>query len=170
MPAGCTLTVGLAVFSCLEALMADNSVYPVNLDTFTKLVEASGYKMHQADEERGRLTLDIKGEETVLRLHVILGKTPDGEAVWYTRFLSYSLDFEPVKAGLEAARVVEWLNAKNADLLFGRYYYDDKTDTVAFEVAIPCNGGILGEDFEDLLRIATVSVDKTHKDLKALLA
>ena len=149
--------------------MADRNVYPVNLESFAKLVEGSGYTLHTADEERGRLTLDIRGEEAVLRLHVIIGKSPDGDSVWYTRFLSYALDFEPIKAGVDRGALLEWLNRKNADLLFGRYYYDEGTDTVAFEASIPCNGGVLGEDFDDLLRIATISVDRSHVDLKALV-
>ena len=149
--------------------MADRNVYPVSLETFAKLVDESGYPKYQLDQERQRLTLDIKGDETILRVHVVVGKTSE-DTVWYTRFLTYSLDFEPRKAGVDREKLLEWVNLKNADLIFGRYYYDDRTDTVAFELSLPCNGGLLGEDFFDLMRIATVSVDKTHGELKGLAA
>ncbi|MBL6974400.1 MAG: YbjN domain-containing protein [Deltaproteobacteria bacterium] len=145
----------------------DRNVYPVSTATFTRLLEESGYKLYQVDEDRGCVILDIRGEGTLLRLQVIEGKAPNRD-VWYTRFLAYSLELEPGKAGIDRATLLEWLNAKNADLLFGRYYLDERTDTVAFEVSIPGNGGIHADDFVDALRIATVTVDKTHGELLAL--
>lgn len=149
--------------------MATKEVVPVTLESFVTLVEASGFQRHEVEEDRGRLTLDVQGEETVLRLHIALGKSPEGDVTWYTRFLSYSLQFEPIKAGVPRLKLLEWMNAKNADVLFGRYYFDENTDTIAFEVAIPCNEGINPVDFEDMLRVATVSVDRAHKDLKELV-
>lgn len=143
------------------------NVHPVSTDTFTRLLEEIGYKIYQVDKDRGCVVLDIRGEGTLLRLQVIEGKAPNHD-VWYTRFLAYSLELEPNKAGIDRAMLLEWLNAKNADLLFGRYYLDDKTDTVAFELSIPGNGGIHADDFRDALRIATVTVDKTHAELQAM--
>ena len=150
--------------------MATKEVIPVTLDSYGTLVEAAGFQKYEREEDRGRITLDIQGEETVLRLHIAQGKSPDGEVTWYTRFLSYSLQFEPIKAGIPRLKLLEWLNAKNADVLFGRYYYEEGTDTIAFEVSMPCNDGIYPEDFDDMLRIATLSVDAAHKALKELAA
>ncbi len=141
---------------------------PVSTATFTRMLDQVGYGHYQVDEEAGRVILDIQGEETLLRVHVIVGKTSTGE-VWYTRFLSFSLEFEPRKAGVDRGALIEWLNRKNADLLFGRYYYDEASDTVAFEVSAPGNRGLVEDDFLDLLRIATVSVDRSHAELKGLV-
>ena len=140
---------------------------PVSTETFTRLLEEVGYNLYQVDDDRGCVVLDIKGEETRLRLQVVVGRAPNNE-VWYTRLLAYSLDFEPVKAGVDGGALLEWLNGKNADLIFGRYYFDGKTDTVAYELSIPCNNGLNAADFLDALRIATVTVDRTHTELTAL--
>lgn len=142
---------------------------PISTTTITQMLDKVGYGHYQVEEAAGRVILDIQGDETLLRLHVIVGKTSTGE-VWYTRFLSFSLDFEPRKAGVDRDALIEWLNRKNADLLFGRYYYDEGSDTVAFEVSLPGNRGIVEDDFLDLLRIATVSVDRSHAELKGLVA
>ena len=150
--------------------MPDRNVYPLSLESFVRLIDAAGYKKHTLDAQAGRVTFDVQGEETVLRVHVMPGKTTENDDAWYVRFLAYSLQFEPAKAGVPVPSILDWMNRKNRDLIFGRYYYDDSTDTVAFEVAVPCNGGLLGEDFDDLLRISTLSVDRTHADLKKLMA
>ncbi len=149
--------------------METAELLPINTATFTRILDQVGYGHYQVDEELDRVTLDIQGDETLLRLHIIVGKTSTGE-VWYARFLSFSLDFEPRKAGVDRAALGDWLNRKNADVIFGRYYYDEGSDTVAFEVSIPGNRGLVEEDFLDLLRIATVSVDRSHAELKRLAA
>jgi hypothetical protein len=150
--------------------MADRNVYTLTLESFVTLIDAAGFKHHQTEADRGRVTFDVKGDNTVLRVHVILGRSPSGDqAPWYVRFLVYSLEIEPLKSGVGRVALFEWLNERNADVIFGRYYFDEKTDTVAFEVSIPCNGGVLGEDFEDLLRISTLSVDRAHEGLKKLV-
>ncbi|NOZ02441.1 MAG: hypothetical protein GXP54_11195 [Deltaproteobacteria bacterium] len=145
------------------------NVFPVSIETFAALLKEVGYDHYHVDEEGGRISLDIKGDETRLRLQVNEGRAPNGE-VWYTRMIAYSLDFEPISAGMDKTVLLQWLNLKNSDLLFGRYYFDEKTDTVAYEIAVPCNGGIHGADFLDMLRIATVTVDRTHVELAALTA
>ncbi len=149
--------------------METSELLPISTATFARMLDQVGYGHYQIDEEAGRVVLDIQGDETLLRLHVIVGKTSTGE-VWYTRFLSFSLDFEPRKAGVDRGTLIEWLNRKNADVIFGRYYYDEGSDTVAFEVSAPGNRGLVEDDFLDLLRIATVSVDRSHAELKALVA
>lgn len=142
---------------------------PISTTTFAQILDKVGYEHYHVDEESGRVILDIQGDETLLRVNVIVGKTATGE-VWYARFLTFSLDFEPRKAGVNRTALIEWLNRKNADLLFGRYYYDEASDTVAFEVSVPGNRGLIEDDFLDLLRIATVSVDRSHAELKGLVA
>lgn len=149
--------------------METSELLPISTTTFARMLDQVGYGHYQIDEEAGRVILDIQGDETLLRLHVIVGKTSTGD-VWYIRFLSFSLDFEPRKAGVDRTALIEWLNRKNADVLFGRYYYDEGSDTVAFEVSAPGNRGLVEDDFLDLLRIATVSVDHSHAELKALVA
>lgn len=148
--------------------METTELLPVSTATFTRMLDQVGYGHYQIDEEAGRVILDIQGDETLLRLHVIVGKTAAGD-VWYTRLLSFSLEFEPRKAGVDRGALIEWLNHKNADVLFGRYYYDEGSDTVAFEVSVPGNHGLVEDDFLDLLRIATVSVDRSHAELKGLV-
>lgn len=149
--------------------METPELLPISTATFARMLDQIGYGHYHIDEEADRVILDIQGDETILRLHIIVGKASTGE-VWYTRFLSYSLDFEPRKAGVDRDALIEWLNRKNADLLFGRYYYDERTDTVAFEVSAPANRGFIEDDFLDLLRLATVSVDRSHAEMKRLVA
>jgi hypothetical protein len=146
----------------------DKNVYPLSLETFIRLVDGMGFS-HRPDPERERLTLYVQGEQTRLMVHVHVGHAGEGDRAWYLRFLTYSVDFEPRKTGVDLPILLEWLNRKNASILFGRYYYDDETDTVAFEVAMPANGGILGEDFRDLLWISTATVDNVYGELKALV-
>jgi len=147
--------------------IVDLNRHPVNIETFAKLLDEIGYNKYAKDEEGDHVVLDIKGDETLLRLLVIVGKASN-DIVWYTRFQAYSLEFEPLKEGVDQAALYDWLNLKNADLIFGRYYFHEKTDTVAFEISFPCNGGIHVDDFVDAIRIATVTVDKTHVELKGL--
>lgn len=144
-------------------------LWPISTETFARMLDQIGYTHYHVDKKAGRLIFDVQGDVTLLRVHIIVGQTVTGET-WYTRFLSFSLEFEPRKAGVAFEDLLEWLNKKNADLLFGRYYYDEDSDTVAFEVSMPGNHGLFEEDFLDLLRLATVSVDKTHEELKALAA
>lgn len=145
----------------------NRNVYPLTLNDLKGLVESLGFHCQEEPEHR-RLTLFLEGDTTHLMVHVIPGGGPD-EPPWYLRFLSYSVDFEPEKAGVDRTLLLHWLNQRNAQILFGRYYYDDRTDTVAFEVSMPGIGGILGEDFTRVLWIATASVDKAYADLKALI-
>jgi hypothetical protein len=147
--------------------MTDRNVYPLNLESFGRLIEAAGYERFETDEASHRVSLRIKGDEVTLHLDVILGVSPDGDP-WYVRFLSYAVDFSPIGAGIPEPKLMGWLNAKNADVLFGRYYWDREYDTIAFEISVPGNGGIVGEDFQDILRIATASVDRTHGVLREL--
>lgn len=144
----------------------NRNVYPLTLSDLKGLVETLGFHVQEDDENR-RLTLFLEGEETRLMVHVIPGGAPD-EPPWYVRMMSYSVDFEPLAAGVDRAALLEWLNERNSQILFGRYYHDPRTDTVAFEMSVPGIGGVLGEDFVRMLWIATASVDKVHKDLKAL--
>lgn len=145
----------------------NRNVYPLTLSDLKGLVETLGFHV-QEDVENRRLTLFLEGEVTRLMVHVMPGGAPD-EPPWYIRLLSYSVDFEPLKAGIDHAVLIDWLNQRNSLILFGRYYHDPRTDTVAFELSMPGIGGILGEDFVRMLWIATASVDKVHADLKALV-
>ncbi len=144
----------------------NRNIYTVTLPDLKGLVETLGFHVQQDDENR-RLTLFLEGEETRLMVHVMPGLTAEQEP-WYIRILTYSVDFEPLKLGVDRAVLLDWLNDRNAQILFGRYYHDPRTDTVAYEVSMPALGGVLGEDFVRMLWIATASVDKVHKDLKAL--
>ena len=139
----------------------------MTLSDLKGLVETLGFHV-QEDEENRRLTLFLEGEETRLMVHVMTGGST-GEPPWYVRILTYSMEFEPLKSGIDRSVLMDWLNERNGQLLFGRYYHDPRTDTVAFELSIPGIGGILGEDFVRMLWIATASVDKVHADLKALV-
>ncbi len=145
----------------------NRNVYPLTLSDLKGLVETLGFHV-QEDEENRRLTLFLEGEETRLMVHVMTGGST-GEPPWYVRILTYSMEFEPLKSGIDRSVLMDWLNERNGQLLFGRYYHDPRTDTVAFELSIPGIGGILGEDFVRMLWIATASVDKVHADLKALV-
>jgi hypothetical protein len=143
----------------------DKNVYPICLDTYRQLLDKIGVP-YQEDPEGERLLMFVPGSETRLLVHVGVGYR-DGRP-WLTRFLSYSVEFEPLKAGVEPDRLYSWLNDTNARVIFGRYYYEKSSDTVIFEVAVPGNGGILGTDFNEMLGIATDSVDRVHASLKAL--
>ena len=145
----------------------NRNIYPLALSDLKGLVETIGFQV-QEDDENGRITLFLEGEETRLMVHVMLGGTT-GEPPWYVRLLSYSVEFEPLKAGIDRLVLIDWLNERNGQILFGRYYHDPRTDTVAFELSMSGIGGILGEDFARMLWIATASVDKVHGDLKALV-
>lgn len=149
--------------------MADNRVYPLTVETISTLLEKVGFVYYEEFDDR--VMLDIKGNNVLLRVIVFVGKSQlKDETPWYMRFVTYSPEFEPRKAGIRMSKILEWLNERNADVIFGRYYYEPKTDTVVFEVSIPCNGGIRGEDFVDLLRISTISVDQAHNGLLQLAA
>ena len=145
----------------------DNKVYPVTLETLATVAGRLGFA-YKSEPDRDRVTIFVQGQHSRLIVHANLGVMKEEGLPWYIRFLTFSPDFEPVKAGLSTDRLMHWINDKNAELLFGRYYFDERTDTVAFEIAIPANGGILGEDLTDLFWIATASVDQAHKDLVAL--
>ncbi len=145
----------------------DNTVYPVNLETLAMVAGRLGFAF-KSEPDRERVTVFVQGQHTRLIVHANLGVMKDEGLPWYIRFLTFSPDFEPGKVGVAVDRLFHWINERNSELLFGRYYYDKRTDTVAFEIAIPANGGILGEDLTDLFWIATASVDQAHKDLMAL--
>ena len=125
----------------------NRNVYPLTLSDLKGLVETLGFHV-QEDEENRRLTLFLEGEETRLMVHVMTGGST-GEPPWYVRILTYSMEFEPLKSGIDRAVLLDWLNERNAQLLFGRYYHDPRTDTVAFELSIPGIGGIF--DMSDSL-------------------
>jgi len=146
----------------------DNTVYPVNLETLATVAGRLGFAF-KSEPDRQRVTVFVQGQHTRLIVHANLGVMKEEGLPWYIRFLTFSPDFEPLAAGIPADRLLHWINDKNAELLFGRYYLDERTDTVAFEIAMPANGGILGEDLTDLFWIATASVDQAHKDLIALV-
>jgi hypothetical protein len=145
----------------------DNTVYPVSLETLAAVAGRLGFAF-KSEADRQRVTVFVQGQHARLIVHANLGVMKEEGLPWYIRFLTFSPDFEPLKAGIPPDRLMHWINDKNAELLFGRYYLDERTDTVAFEIAIPANGGILGEDLTDLFWIATASVDQAHKDLIAL--
>lgn len=146
----------------------DNTVYPVSLETLATVAGRLGFAF-KSEPERQRVTVFVQGQHARLIVHANLGVMKDESLPWYIRFLTFSPDFEPAKAGIPVDRMLHWINDKNAELLFGRYYLDAHTDTVAFEISIPANGGILGEDLTDLFWIATASVDQAHKDMMTLL-
>jgi len=144
----------------------NRNIYSLDLEDLQKLLETLELRS-QIEEDRNRLTLLLEGEFTQLMVHLIPGGT-EGEPPWYLRFLSYSIEFEPKKAGVDRDILLQWLNQRNSQILFGRYYYEEESDTVAFELSMPATGGVLGEDLTRMLWIATSSVDKTHESLKAL--
>jgi hypothetical protein len=145
----------------------NRNIYPLTLSDLKGLVETLGFHVQEDDENR-RLTLFLEGEETRLMVHVMLGGNAD-EPPWYVRLLSYSVEFEPLALGIDRVALAHWLNERNGQILFGRYYHDPRTDTLAFELSMPGIGGILGEDFVRMLWIATASVDKVHGEIKALV-
>ena len=147
----------------------NNTTLPLTMDSIAALIKEVGYDQFVRDDAGERIMLDVKGNETLMRVQIGIGKTPDAHP-WFVRLLSYSLEFEPIRMGVEVSAMLEWLNTKNTDLLFGRYYFQAESDTVAFEVAFPCNLGIAREDFLDMLQMATLSVDRTHEGLKKLPA
>jgi len=144
----------------------NRNIYSLELEDLQRLLQSLDLRS-QIEEDRNRLTLFLEGEFTQLMVHLIPGGN-EGEAPWYLRFLSYSVEFEPRAAGVEQNVLLEWLNQRNSQILFGRYYYEADSDTVAFELSMPATGGVLGEDLSRMLWIATASVDKTHESLKAL--
>lgn len=144
----------------------NRNIYSLDLEDLQKLLESLDLRS-QIEEDRQRLTLFLEGEFTQLMVHLIPGGN-EGEPPWYLRFLSYSVEFEPGRAGVDRQALLEWINQRNAQILFGRYYYEAESDTVAFELSMPATGGVLGEDLTRMLWIATSSVDKTHEGLKAL--
>ncbi|MBM4396507.1 MAG: YbjN domain-containing protein [Deltaproteobacteria bacterium] len=150
--------------------MADNDLLPVTLATFQKLLVESGLEAARIEEERGCVTFDYAGQNSPLRMSVIAGKVQPDQDPWFARFLTYSLTFEPIKAGIGTARLHEWLNEKNADVFFGRFYHDEATDTVVFEVSIPCAAGVNPVDFRRMTEIALLFVDRVHSELKTLAA
>ena len=136
----------------------------LSLDCLEQLLTSVGYDKFRRDDENRALVLDIRGDHVLLRLHVIAGG-PRTQTPWYLRMLSYALDFHPRERGLSREWLFEWMNQKNADVIFGRYYYLEDVDVLAFEVAVPCNRGIVEEDFKDALSAATYSVDLAHLEL-----
>ena len=148
--------------------MSDATFVPVTLESFRDILVEAGLEGTRIEEERGCVTFDYAGDNGPLRMSVIPGRVSPEEEPWFARFISYSLTFEPIKAGVPRGRLLDWLNEKNADVFFGRFYHDDKTDTVVFEVSMPCGGGVNSQDFIRLAQIALLFVDRIHKELKDL--
>lgn len=149
--------------------MFENALLPISLDSFVQLLNEAGFTNHRVEDNLDRVTMDIIGNETILRCHVIIGRARNDNMARYVRFMTYSLKFDPMKEGIPLKDILEWLNKKNSDLLFGRYYYHDESDTIVFEVSMPCANGILPIDFDFMLAMATISVDKTYGEIKGLV-
>lgn len=145
------------------------SLSPVTLETFHRLLVGAGLDGTRIEEERGCVTFDFAGHNGPLRMSVFPGQVQPDQEPWFFRFLSYSLTFEPIKSGIARTRLLEWLNEKNADVFFGRFYHDEATDTVVFEVSVPCANGIAETDFRRMTEIALLFVDRVHEELKALV-
>lgn len=143
-------------------------LFPVTLETFRDLLVDAGLEGTRIEEDRGCVTFDFAGDNGPLRMSVIPGRIRPDEKPWFARFLSYSLTFEPIKAGVDRTRLLRWLNEKNADVFFGRFYHDEATDTVVFEVSVPFGAGIVPSDFRRMAEIAILFVDRIHEELKAL--
>lgn len=65
--------------------------------------------------------------------------------------------------------LLEWMNAKNADIVFGRYYYIDNDRMLIFELALPvieekCDWAT----FDEFLRMAIYSTEDALAQLKAV--
>lgn len=148
-------------------------VLPLAMDSIEALLRHVGYDRFERNDEDERFLFDVQGESTRLRVQIGLGRTPapgtTNDQPWFVRLVSFSLQFEPAKAGVDQADVFAWINAKNKDILFGRYYYEVDSDTIAFELSLPCNGGIHPENLLDMLHMATVAVDQTHEGLEQKL-
>ena len=70
--------------------------------------------------------------------------------------------------GIDFSRLLDWLNAKNSDIAFGRYYYIDD-DILTFELSLP----IIDEAwdwplFDYFLKLALFSFDDAIDQLKAV--
>ena len=148
--------------------MEHSNLMPLSTQSFTALLEAVGLKHYEVDDQRDAVSLNIQGDEVAMGMHIVVGRSGDGEP-WYFRFISYPLDFEPKNIGLSRLDVLEWLNKKNSDLIFGRFYYEETSDIVAFEVSMPASEGINPQDFLDMLQVSAMSVETASQELKALL-
>jgi len=151
-----------------EVILEHFDLLPLSTQSFGVLLEALGLKHYEVDEQREAVSLNIQGDEVAIGMHIVVGRSRDGEP-WYFRFISYPLDFEPRSMGLAKADVLEWLNTKNSELIFGRFYYDETSDIVAFEVAIPASEGVNPQHFLDMLKVSAMSVDTASNELRALL-
>jgi hypothetical protein len=141
---------------------------PLATQSFTALLEAVGLKHYEVDEQKDAVSLNIQGDQVAMGMHIVVGRSKDGEP-WYFRFISYPLDLEPRSLGLAKPDVLEWVNKKNSDLIFGRFYYEETSDVLAFEVSMPASDGIKPQDFLDMLHVAAFSVDTASQELRALL-
>ena len=78
------------------------------------------------------------------------------------------------KSSLDALHIdhntlLKWMNAKNADIIFGRYYFLDDNQAFVFEVALPvfedhCDWAV----FDEFLRLAMYSVEDSLAQLQAV--
>ena len=87
------------------------------------------------------------------------------------RLVMQTILSQPALADLDIDRItlLDWLNAKNSDLLFGRYY--NYEDLLIFEIALPVFDNTCDwKGFDHFLHLALFSFEDALAQLKAAAA
>ena len=133
-------------------------------------VEDFGLLMKEDTDPFGvtRLYADVKGNNVLYVLSI--GIEPQVLPYRLVRIQQLILRPDLEDIDMPVSWLISWINSKNSDLNFGRYYLD-QDNKLNYEVAIPVvNGEICWSSLDEVLRIAVFSVDDAMDQLLTLSA
>ena len=121
----------------------------------------------QINPATGNALVDLDGNEGTYRL--VLKALPDPVEPRSLHLQTILMEPSPAELGVFRDTLLEWLNAKNSDIIFGRYYVTDNYNVLVFEVALPViEGKCDWNTFDEYLRLAAFSVEDALAQLKAV--
>ena len=128
-------------------------------------LESKGVKT-TLNTQTNSILADIKGDNAIYR--VAIGVQPDDETPMHIRLQSILIEPKIQEFNTSRYELLTWVNAKNHDLIYGRYYLHD--DILVFETSLPVIDGTCDwKVFDFLLRLALFSFDDAIAQLKAVV-
>ncbi len=129
-------------------------------------IRAAGFPV-QLNPATNNALVDLQGQEGLYRL--VLKALPSPKEPRSLHLQSILMEPSPDALGISRDVLMEWLNAKNSDIIFGRYYVVDDYNALVFEVALPVMDNECDwATFDEYLRLAVFSVEDALAQLKAV--
>jgi len=109
--------------------------------------------------------VDLNGKEGDYRLVLMAQPSPDEPRSLHLQNILVKPEINTLN--IDRPTLLEWINAKNTDLVFGRYYLLD--DLIIFELVLPVSHGDCDwAGFDEFTRLAVYSMEDAIAQLKAV--